>query len=65
MSSMLASVVYIFPAIFSATNRPLLISLRSPETVMLPSGKASRAAISKRSGVVGATDLGVFGADFT
>jgi hypothetical protein len=53
MSSMPARVTYSRPAIISAAKLPLLISLRSPEMPMLPSGKASRAAMSSRKGVVG------------
>lgn len=40
------------PAILSAAKWPLLISLRKPDTPMLPSGNASCAATSSRSGVL-------------
>jgi hypothetical protein len=53
MRSMLAKVVKSFPAIRSMTRRPRAPSRRNPAAVIEPSGKASVAAISSRSGVSG------------
>jgi hypothetical protein len=50
---MLAKVVKSLPAIRSITRRPRVPSRRSPAAVIEPSGKASVAAISSRSGVSG------------
>jgi hypothetical protein len=50
---MLAKVVKSLPAIRSITRRPRAPSRRSPASVIEPSGKASVAAISSRSGVSG------------
>jgi hypothetical protein len=49
---MLASVTKIRPAIFDASKVPFLISLRRPDTVMVPVGNAST-AISSGIGVSG------------
>jgi hypothetical protein len=48
---MLLIVVQIRPATFDASKLPFLISLRRPDTVMAPSGNATRAAISSGIGV--------------
>jgi hypothetical protein len=47
--------VITFPAIFQAVNRPLAISPRNDAALIEPSGKASRATTSSRSGVVSLT----------
>src|SRR5215471_3345619 len=70
MSSMLASVVNILPAIISARRLPRSISRRRPDTPTLPSGNAICAAMLRRSGVVAVivsgngTRFGVFGLCF-
>src|SRR5436190_23273733 len=51
--SILAKVVKSLPATRSITRRPRSASRRSPDAVIEPSGKASAAAISSRSGVSG------------
>ena len=48
-----ASVVKCLPAMTSISNRPLAASLRKPETVIPPAGKASLTATSNRRGVSG------------
>ena len=53
ISSMAASVVKSLPATRSITSRPFAASLRNPLAVIDPSGNASAAAISSRSGVFG------------
>jgi hypothetical protein len=50
---MLANVVKSLPAIRSITRRPRAPSRRSPDAVIDPSGNATAAAISSRSGVSG------------
>src|SRR5262249_7628515 len=66
MSSMLARVVNVLPAICSTRRLLRSISRRRPDTPMLPSGNAICAAMSRRSGVVGVivsgdgTRFGVF-----
>src|SRR5215471_18998466 len=66
MSSILARVVNVLPAICSTRRLPRSISRRRPDTPMLPSGNAICAAMSRRSGVVGVivsgdgTRFGVF-----
>jgi hypothetical protein len=52
---MLLIVVQIRPATFDASKLPFLISLRSPDTVIAPSGNATRAAISSGIGVSGSS----------
>lgn len=50
---MFAKVVYCFPAICSMISRPRPASLRRPDTVIDPSGKAILAATERRKGVSG------------
>jgi len=54
-------VVKIFPATFDAFRLPFLISLRRPDTVMVPLGNATRTANSSGSGVVGEMFSGMVG----
>jgi hypothetical protein len=58
---MLASVVKYRPAIRSASNFPEAIIRLKAGPVIEPSGKANRAAVSRRSGVSGFTVSGVVG----
>lgn len=55
MRSMLASVVKSLPAIRSVMSRPREASRRRPEAVIVPSGKASLAAVESRIGASRAT----------
>jgi hypothetical protein len=56
-----------FPATRSITSRPRIASRRKPDAVMLPSGKASAAAILKRSGASGRmlSDIGILVSTFS
>jgi hypothetical protein len=56
--SMLANVVNCFPAISSTSNRPRLISRRSPLTVMPPAGNPKRTASASLRGVSNVIPLG-------
>jgi hypothetical protein len=59
ISSIAASVVNCLPAILSTASRPRAASRRKPEAVIPPPGKASSAALERRSGACGLMAAGV------